>query len=239
MKEKIKKFRDLIKELKKTPKGRAILFFGFYLLFFLILAVVARISPKYTTSIDDYKGNDLSDTALTAKNYKYDYTISVDGINYNYSGVSDGTSQLFTYTVDSVEVQYYKNSLEYFKNNNGLWIKTDNPYLYEEFLDYNKISDIFVDASYISRTEFESGEAIYNFQIATANIVEKLDKTDIDIEDIPNDVKFSTDSEGQINKIELNLSSYGKYKNICNNTFFITLNYSDFGNISEIVSPID
>ena len=34
MKEKIKKFRDLIKELKKTPKGRAILFFGFYLLFF-------------------------------------------------------------------------------------------------------------------------------------------------------------------------------------------------------------
>ena len=136
-------------------------------------------------------------------------------------------------------MQYYKNSLEYFKNNNGLWIKTDNPYLYEEFLDYNKISDIFVDASYISKTEFESGEAIYNFQIATANIVEKLDKTDIDIEDIPNDIKFSTDSEGQINKIELNLSSYGKYKNICNNTFLITLNYSDFGNISEIVSPID
>lgn len=239
MKAKFKEFIDLIKKLKKTPKGRAVLFFCFYFLFFLVIAVVARIGPRYTTSLEDYKGTGLSDTALTAKNYKFDYTISIDGVNYNYSGVSDGTSQLFNYTGDGFSDAYYKNSLDYFKNNAGLWIKTENPYLYEDFLDYSKISEIFVDASYISRTEFESGEAIYNFQISTTSIVDRLDKLDIDIDDVANDIKFSTNSEGQINKIELNLSSYFKYKNICNNTFLITLNYSDFGNVSEIVSPID
>ena len=50
---------------------------------------------------------------------------------------------------------------------------------------------------------------------------------------------FVSNNEGELYKIELDLSSYGKYKNICKEKFNIVLNYSDFGEVSEIVNPID
>ena len=53
------------------------------------------------------------------------------------------------------------------------------------------------------------------------------------------DLIFTTDNAGTVKKIELILNSYGKYKGLCANTFVITLNYSDFSDIKEIVSPID
>ena len=39
IKEGIKKFISTIKELRKTEKGKAILFFGFYFFFFLFIAM--------------------------------------------------------------------------------------------------------------------------------------------------------------------------------------------------------
>ena len=43
---KIGKFADLIKELYKTPRGKGILFFVGYFLFFLIFILIVRLSPR-------------------------------------------------------------------------------------------------------------------------------------------------------------------------------------------------
>ena len=49
IKEVVKKIIEIIKELKKTPKGRAILFFGFYFIFFLTLAISSTTSMPSIT----------------------------------------------------------------------------------------------------------------------------------------------------------------------------------------------
>ena len=40
----MKKVIDIFKELKKTPRGKSILFFGGYLIFFVVLMVLVRVS---------------------------------------------------------------------------------------------------------------------------------------------------------------------------------------------------
>lgn len=237
IKEGIKKIVSTIKELRKTEKGKAILFFGFYFFFFLFIAIVARINPRYSTpaSVNNNKFNNLSFSLIEQANYNFNYSVNVDGVIYNYVGNRNNSDELFT--VNSVN--YYKNGDNYYTNASGIWLKTENPYVFEDFLEIDRINNIFEDATFISKTEYETGEVTYSYKILSASIVNKLEGIDIDIEEVPNEIIFSTNSSGEVNKIEIVLNSYGKYKKLCNNTFNITLNYSDFGKVSEIVNPID
>lgn len=242
MKDAKKNISDIIskiKELKKTAKGRAVLFFGAYFIFFLVLAILARTLPRSVTSYDDIKNNhtnySISADLILNNNFKFTYSVNIDGVLYNYVGERKNTQERFTYN----NLEYYKSGDNYLVNNNGIWTKCDSPYYLSDFLEFSKVNELFSDATYISKTEFESGEASYNFKIATANIVEKLDKINIDIEEIPNEIVFVTNSDGEVYNVQLVLNSYGKYKGYCQDVFSITLNYSDFGQISEIVNPID
>jgi hypothetical protein len=89
IKEGIKKFISTIKELRKTEKGKAILFFGFYFFFFLFIAIVARINPRYSTQDDvnnNKFNNNLSFSLIEQANYNFNYNVNVDGVIYNYIG---------------------------------------------------------------------------------------------------------------------------------------------------------
>lgn len=238
IKEGIKKFISTIKELRKTEKGKAILFFGFYFFFFLFIAIVARINPRYSNPVDvnnNKFNNNLSFSLIEQANYNFNYSVNVDGVIYNYIGNKNNSDELFT--VNSVN--YYKNGDNYYTNASGIWLNTENPYVFEDFLKIDRINDIFGDATFVSKTEYETGEVTYSYKILSASIVNKLEGINIDIEEVPNEIIFSTNSSGDVNKIQIVLNSYGKYKKVCNNTFTITLNYSDFGKVSEIVNPID
>lgn len=238
IKEVVKKIIETIKELKKTPKGRAILFFGFYFIFFLALAILARMSPRSNNYVDDNtnKRNDgLSVEKVEAANYKFNYIVEIDNETYEYVGERIEDKELFTFNGG----EYYKANDEYYKKGLNSWVKVDEPYKYREFLDFKQINEIFAGATSVSKTEFDSGEISYLFKIASASISKSIDGTDIDIDDIPNELNFVSNDEGELYKIELDLSSYGKYKNICKEKFNIVLNYSDFGEVREIVNPID
>ena len=238
IKEGIKKFISTIKELRKTEKGKAILFFGFYFFFFLFIAIVARINPRYSNPVDvnnNKFNNNLSFSLIEQANYNFNYSVNVDGVIYNYIGNKNNSDELFT--VNSVN--YYKNGDNYYTNASGIWLKTENPYVFEDFLKIDRINDIFGDATFVSKAKYETGEVTYSYKILSASIVNKLEGINIDIEEVPNEIIFSTNSSGDVNKIQIVLNSYGKYKKVCNNTFTITLNYSVFGKVSEIVNPID
>lgn len=237
-KEVVKKIIGIIKELKKTPKGKAILFFGFYFIFFLVLAILARMSPRSNNYVDNdsnKNNNGLLVEKVENANYKFNYIVKIDNDTYEYVGERLNNKELFIFNNE----EYYKDSNEYYKKSISSWVKVEEPYKYREFLDFKQLNRIFADATSVSKTEFDSGEITYLFKIASASISKSIDGTDIDIDDVPNELNFYANKEGELYKIELDLSSYGKYKNICKERFNITLNYSDFGKVSEIVSPIE
>lgn len=232
-----KKFQDIIKELKKTEKGKSILFFSFWALFFLVIAIMARTLPRVPVSTSDnyVKKNNFSFASIEKNNYSFNYTVNIDGLIYNYTGIRKDDDELFSFN----NLDYYKKNDSYFSKTNEVWVRTDNPYLFSDFFNIKNINDMYTLSTYISKTEYENKDLGYNYMLSTASIVKMLENIDIDIEEVPNELVFTTDSTGDVKKIELILNSYGKYKGLCVNTFVITLNYSDFSGIKEIVSPID
>ena len=147
IKEGIKNIVSTIKELRKTEKGKAILFFGFYFFFFLFIAIVARINPRYSTQDDvnnNKFNNNLSFSLIEQANYNFNYNVNVDGVIYNYIGNRNNSDELFT--VNSVN--YYKNGDNYYTNASGIWLKTENPYVFEYFLKLDRINNIFEDATF-------------------------------------------------------------------------------------------
>ena len=52
---KMKELFKNIKELSKTTKGKAILFFGFYFVFFIIIMIIARFGSRNYTKPSDYE----------------------------------------------------------------------------------------------------------------------------------------------------------------------------------------
>ncbi len=227
-----------IKELYKRPKGKAILFFGGYLLFFIVLMIVVRVVSPNTTKSEDYeKGNvyDYSISNLVNGNYKYTYTITCDNKKSEYVGKSDGKDEMFIYD----KVDYYRNSEGFYNNKSGTFIKSDNPFKYYYFLQLDNINDIYGSAYYVSKTEFDDARQSYNYLISTNTLVKLQDKKNIDISDNANEISLSTDSDGYVNKLDLTLDSYAAYKKECNGKLRIILEYSDYGDIETIKNPLN
>jgi hypothetical protein len=236
----MKKIFETIKELNKTPRGKAILFFGFYLIFFIFIIIFVRVGSRNSTGSYEYeKGNGTSNynfdiSGIANSNYKFTYTITVDGVASVYSGEKYEDTELITYNNNN----YYRNGDNYFINNT-LWIKSDNPYIYSDFLEYDNISNLLVAASYESKTSYDSGKEIYNFLISTNTINQLLNNINSDFSEEPNRITISSDEDKNINEIIYYLDSYCTLNKLCNNSLKIDLVYDDFGNVEEIENPIN
>lgn len=230
--------KKIIIDLYKEPKGKAILFFGFYLLFFIVLSIMAHTGDG--TKNNEYynlnnNSNYISVDLIENGNYKFLYTIEIDNSIFKYEGSKNKQVELFAFNNGE---QFFSKDREFYKNVNGTWVEAENPYLYEEFLLIESISNIISDATYVSKTEYENGDKVYHLQLATVNIVKKTDGINIDIADLANDVFFYVDKEGKITKMVFNFGNYGLYKGICFNKFNITLEYFNYGEIENISIPV-
>ena len=233
---------NFIKELTKTPRGRGILFFVAYFFFFLGVILLVRFSERgevIGTGYDKSNSYQFSISNIASNNYNFNYEVLIDNNTISYQGKRYEDKELFSLNSGGVSTQYYSNDDNYLINNNGLWIKSDNPYKYSEFFDINNISNIIDKATYISKTNYESGKETYNFQVATSTLNEVFGESIVDIEEIPNEIVLSTDENKYTNEIIFRLDSYCKYKNICQSSMKITLSYSDYGDIEEIDSPVE
>jgi hypothetical protein len=236
----MKKIVETIKELNKTPRGKAVLFFGFYMVFFIFIIIFVRVGSRNSTGSYEYeKGNSSSNynfdiSGIANGNYKFTYTITVDGVDTVYSGEKYEDTELITYNNNN----YYRNGDNYFINNT-LWIKSGNPYIYSDFLEYDNIANLLVAASYESKTSYDSGKEIYNFLISTNTINQLLNNINSDFSEEPNRITISSDEDKNINEIIYYLDSYCTLNKLCNSSLKIDLMYDDFGNVEEIENPIN
>lgn len=226
-----------IKELTKTPRGKAIVFFAAYLMFFVFLGIVVRVSSS-SASNEPSETNDLQFNlnSILNSNYKFNYQITIDGSSDIYNGSSTENNSLF---IKNNAYTYYYNGNNYFSNINGVWISVANPYSYYGFINASNISNFIKNATYVSKTEYDSGKNVYNYVISSATLSNIIDGILVDIEEIPNELIVVTDSDGNVNEIKYMLNSYCKVKGICFNEMNVVLKYEDFGNVTGINNPLE
>jgi len=234
----MKKWVELFKELRKTSKGKAILFFGGYLIFFVIVILFVRLSSKDMTNPDDYqKGNssDINIDLLLNNNYLFTYNVVLDNKEYIYYGKRNNDVELFSIG----DKTYYKNGDSYFTKNNDLWVKTENPYLFSLFLDSNKINSILEDAYMDSTTDFEDGRKSINMLISTNTINQKFNNIESDYFEEPNTLTIIANKDKVVDEITYDLSSYCTLNKLCQSSLKIKLNYEMFGEIKDIENPVN
>lgn len=229
----------IIKELLKTPRGKALVFFGIYFVFFLFLGVIGRLNNNNFINVSNIsKDKEGSISKIRNSNYDFTYTIIIDGKFIVYSGSRNEDDELFNYNDGISNINYYKRDKSYFKSIDDEWVKAENPYIYEKFLDVNTYYDLFDNFTYVSKTSYQDGRESYSYTVSTTSIIKILESMDVDLDDLPNEVIVNSDSDGNINKIEMNLSSYGIFKGICSNNFSIALAYSNFDG-AKVISPVN
>ena len=226
---------DNIWQFLKTPKGKAVAFFGAYLIFFLVLSILARASGPGDVigSKTKLRPYDYDLRAIQNNNFKFQYQYTIDNNMISFTGEKNDKKALFS---DGV-TNYYQNDNLFMKNQSGVFIKCDNPYLFPGLLDMNVLETILQSATYLSKTQLATGEEELVFQVTTTTLVKILDGMDIDLDDPVNTIKLKKDSSGNVVGIFYDLGSYAIYKNVSTVKFELVLNYSDFGKVSEISDP--
>lgn len=226
------------KEFIKTPKGKACLFFGAYLLFFIFIGIFARTGGTSNVNKKYESGSPLqfSISSIVNRNYKFNYEVVVDGVTTTYEGSSTKTNSSFS---KNGTESYYFNGSNYFTNTSGVWLNVSNPYMYYDFINSDNIDSLIETATYISKTEYENGSEVYNFKISSATINKLIEGNDLDVEEVPNEIVISVDDDNVVNEIKYTLDSYCKVKGTCVSGLQITLKYEDFGEVEEIVSPLE
>lgn len=236
----MKKWIEIIKELKKTSKGKAVLFFGGYLIFFIVVILFVKFSSRSTTLPSDYEkgkssGKEISIDKLVQNNYLFTYKINLDGKEYIYNGKRNKDIELFQFNNKT----YYKNEDTYFSKNNELWVKVDNPYVFGDFIDSGKIIPIIEMASLESKTTYEDGRSSINMLISTNTLNQKLNNIDSDFFEEPNKITLIANKNNEIDEINYDLSSYCTLNKLCQNSLKITLNYEMYGEIKNIENPVN
>lgn len=226
----MKSFIKLIKELRKTPRGKGILFFSFYLVFFLILAIAARVIPNNPVlNNEDTEDEDIiSITKVNGYNYNYKYTIDVDNNIITVEGKKNNDEEEFIYTLNGIDFNYYKSGTLFYSND----LEVDRP-MYLNIID--NIDLLLHDASYDSVVNYKSGKQVLRYQISSSTISSIINNKDLDIEEVPNEIRVTMNNEN-IDEVELVFNSYCSALNICLKNMDIKMEYSGFNTVEEITN---
>ena len=173
----MKKFLELIKELKSTCRGRGIVFFRCYAIFFIFVFLLMGFGNKNPNRYSNYesgKSSDASNDKLENYNYLFTYKITLDGVEHIYNGKRNKDTELYQYN----DKTYYRNGDSYFVKNDEIWIKSDNPYIFSDFIDSNKINSILELSMLESTTNYEDGRGSFNLLVSTNTLNQKLNNVD-------------------------------------------------------------
>lgn len=231
MKFKFSDISNLIKSLNKTQKGKAILFFAFYIIFFIVLAIVARVSGPHEPYLNSEDNNTISLSNYNGSNYAYNYLVTIDNNTYKIAGSKNGNDE----EINIDNKSYYKNGLNYYQNKNGEWNYIETPYSFLYIID--NLDDIINDAYYLSNTQYQSGKEVLIYQVSSATISNIVNNEDLDIDEVPNEIIITIDNN-RVQNIEFKLDSYCLATDDCKNMKMV-LDYKDFDVQEEIINPIN
>lgn len=227
----MKQFIELIKELRKTPRGKGILFFAFYFVVFLVLIIIIKLNGDNVYKEKEYEAGrpySFDTTYLENNNYHFEYIITKDDKKYIYIGDKYNDKELFQF-----------NNKEYFYDGEKYYVdkkEVTNPYLYPELIDIVNIKTLLELATYDSKTSYESGLTKYNFLLSSNTINANVYSKNTDIDEVPNSITIGTNSSDIMDEITYHLDSYCKYDSNCKDKLEINLSYDKFGEIEEIVN---
>lgn len=227
----MKNFVKNFKEFRKMPNSNAIMFFGFYIIFFIILFIIIGVKGDKNSLFQEYeKGNKniFNNNGVISKNYFYDYKIYLNGVLYDYYGRRNKDSETFKFNNND----YYRDGDNYYINNGEL-VECSNPYVFYEVINVDNFESIFSNAFYNAKTEYEDGRVDYTYLISSNTLNKILYNVDTDFEEIPNSIVFSTDKENNLNKIVYNLDNFCVNSDSCN-SLKIELNYELFGTVPNL-----
>lgn len=205
----------LIKELRKTPRGKGILFFAFYFVFFLVLSIMLRITHSMADNEDGTDTNIMSINSMNGSYYEYVYDIDLDENNYHFLGKRKGNAEEFDYNgfkYTKVDNVYYLNDVISVRPNESLNI-------------VENIDSIITNSTPLAPTYYESGTVLYRYQVSSATISKIVDGVDLDIDDMVNDI-IVTVNNNYISNVECDFNSYCLAKNSCKSGLKIKLNYT-------------
>lgn len=210
-----------LKELRKKPYGKAVFFFGFYLIFFIVIFLILNLGGNDKTK-EVQNTNKFNNDYFGKYNYSFEYKVVLDNNTYSYVGSKNDDTFEYTY---SGKEYLNKNGISYNKEDESKEI--ENPIKFNTFFDESVISEV-LNSSYIeSKTTYDSGDSVYNLLISSNTLNKIIDDRDTDIEEIPNKIKLSINSNGFINEISYSLDSYCEINDSCNKLSIIT-SYKEF-----------
>ena len=234
------KYIKFFKELSKNKRGRALLFFLFYIIFFVILISMIRGSYNETPNFDN---NNSNINAI----YKLD---GIENGNYHFTREENINGEITNFTGDKadnrIEGVMTTNNLfyNYFIYDNINLIKltdkyevTTDLYHFNNIIDDNMIENVIKKSTLISKTEYETGNTSYNYEITTNTLDNIINNTNIDLDMPVNSISLETNEDDEVIKITYDLSSYATYINNIPTTTTITINYSNFDRIENIEIP--
>ncbi len=228
-----------IKEMKKDAKGRALLFFGFYFFFFLFLAIFLRamtfVTPVNEESVTEKK-DVISFTEYNGKKYRFDYQIGIDSDKILLSGLKIDYEEDFNYTHGNDKRHYYRGMFSYFIEDTVTNYKIDERPR-EELLVIDSVDTLLDNASYESKTEYNSGKVVLRYSISSSTIERIAFNKELDVADEPNEI-IITIQDNHITNLEFVLDSYGKTTGKCQTMMRVVCKYSDFDTKEEIVNPV-
>ena len=225
-----------------NPESKRVIFFVFYFVFFLIVVLLLRganannNSNRITSNNSGYSKSFNFDK-LKNNNYHFIYKLDKNSNITIYEGDNDSITTTFVMSGNPSLNYYSKNNLYYVKNINTLmWESATNPIEFYKLIDFNTLDEIMKRATYMSRTEYLSGDEVdYNYEVSTATLIKYLDNNTIsEVGDNLNNFIFHVDSNDVLYQIDMDISSYYKYYHSDINRYFISLKYSKIGEISNI-----
>lgn len=233
---KINDFIKKIKELYNNPRGKAILFLGAYFIFFIILIIGFRTGNNSDNKVSKDDNELYNFSLIENNNYHFKYTDSYDNNLVLYEGDRNKDTFLFNMTYNNLVDNYYVVNNVFMKKDITInnYVMSSNPDNLSVFKDIDIIKKILKTSTYDSKTEFNDNTYSYNYFVSTTTLVKLIDNIDIDLDDMPNSVKFITNKNNEVIKIEYDLTNYGKYKNLVNSSLTSSLEYSNFNKIDSI-----
>lgn len=235
--------KKVVKNLLKSERGRAILFFLFYFVFFLVIILMAR------TNLSNNKKNNTKNESTTSikadydlkkleeGNYRFTREETRNSIKTIFTGEANGGRSSFLMTNDMGIKNFFSYNDIYLEKENNAYKVSINPYLYPRLNDYFTIRKILDTAHLKSKTTYENGNTIYQYEISSTSLLSIMDNKEVDLDDQVNLINLTTDENKNVIEIIYQLDSYHSYSYNVVEHLTIKIDYSDYGKVKELEIP--
>ena len=229
---------NIIKELRKTSKGRDILFLVCFFLFMIFVIIYVRIGNNNTREVTNdiksvsniYKIDVSNEKELEKYTfYNYDVKVNLDGKEYLYD-ISDKDDSIIIN--DKINNNSYKleysdelNKNIYYELIDGNYVIIDKPIKYIDYFNQAILWVIYPNLYHESDTNYvDSKYKISINYLVDINILNKvINKTNTDYSTKTDSIKLYFDKDEKLIGISYALDNYCRNNDICKTNLEINL----------------